>query len=100
MAATNGDQLILLRLVLMQFSTRSCDNEEVIELAPVQNDYTLLVRKFEKKKILYKAIHPFTTLLVLTQTATAVALKTTNATHSMQLSNKHIIPYKVLKLHL
>ena len=49
LAATNGDQLILLRLVLMQFSTRSCDNEEVIELAPVQNDYTLLVRKFEKK---------------------------------------------------
>ena len=50
--ATNGDdQLNLLWLVLTQFSIRSCDNEEVIELAPVQNDYTLLVREYVRKSI-------------------------------------------------
>ena len=55
--ATNGDHLNLVWLVLTQFSIRSCDNEEVIELAPVQNDYTLLVRKVPEKIYHYNIVN-------------------------------------------
>ena len=42
--ATNGDRPFSSFFYVI--SNRSCDNEEGIELLPVHNDYTLLVRKY------------------------------------------------------